>query len=163
MRTAVHSLPDATTDCRINVNGSATFGNVVEPKHSPFAQQSKTAGQKPSFLRINKMITIKYASGGELVSDFDIQSFMDMVMTKAENDNDMNWTVSSSLPIEAITLLIAEGKVPHDKVLFIFEDKEIRPNEYGVIWRPEGYCDIGCKIAEKTLIAAVKKRRTKNV
>jgi len=55
MRTAVHSLPDATTDCRINVNGSATFGNVVEPEHSPFAQLSGTAGQKPSFFRRKKM------------------------------------------------------------------------------------------------------------
>jgi len=105
------------------------------------------------------MIRIEYAPGGELVSDFDIQSFMDMVVSKIENNNDMDWTVSNSLPIEAINLLVAEGKVPHEKVIYIFEDKEIRPNEYGVIWRPKGFCDIGSDIAEKTLVASMKRRK----
>lgn len=99
---------------------------------------------------------VRYAKDGVVVSDFALTEWINGIVANL----DVDLCVSNSTPIHAIRLAIAEGRIPHDRVIFLFEDLEIAVNEYGAIpnW-PIGFADACWDLSTKILQTAQKKRR----
>lgn len=83
------------------------------------------------------MITIEYSKHGLAVSDDSVENFA----LKLFNTNKDFYTSTESL-ILAFRVLIAEGKIPHDKVQFEYDGQIIRLYKNGTFEpQPKGFCD----------------------
>jgi hypothetical protein len=106
------------------------------------------------------MITIEYCAAGEAVSDFDWQAWVDKIM--CHKDQNLRWEVSTTLPINAVRLLIAQDKLNTEEVIFKYKGLRVVVNEYGAIldW-PQGFCMGDQHIVEDILRNGIRKRKEK--
>lgn len=103
------------------------------------------------------VIQINYSRGGKPVSDFEVE---EIVRELSETGGLI--TTSTELVVSAVQMLVAEGMIESEDVSIFFEDVPLEINEYGAIHsRPDGFCDYSIRMAERTLIAAMKKRKRK--
>jgi len=77
-------------------------------------------------------------------------------------DADIHETYSTENIFYALRLLIANGTLPHDRILFVYQGHAFQANEYGAIrdW-PEGFSDLTTRFSENIIRAAMQKRKDK--
>lgn len=90
------------------------------------------------------MLEIEYCEDGEAVSDFKaIEYVKDLYDFATKNNITVSAHVSSEIVIQAARVLIAEGRILHNQVVFIFKEEKITADKYGRMQRwPKGFCDI---------------------
>jgi len=100
---------------------------------------------------------IEYSRKGIAVSDFELGDYV------ADIGLHDHVIVSTENVLFKIKELIAKGQLPHDRVVFLYEGKEIHPNKYGATHNtPDGFMDTIGNIAEETMMAAYKKSKRKS-
>lgn len=113
---------------------------------------------------MGKTLEIYYSEEGECLPDMKV---MDWAKKLVEDFNSTDChdqvykvCVSGALMVDALRLLIAKGTLDHERVVFKYEDKLIKPNRYGYLesW-PKGFCDHSCDILEELLFKAAELRK----
>lgn len=104
------------------------------------------------------MVRIEYSASGTAVSDFDVASHLERVERNLRTPHDTYMVFSTENIIETIRAEVAEGKISHKEICFVFKGEEIQMNEYGRIndW-PAGFCDTVEEAIARILNAAHKK------
>jgi hypothetical protein len=75
------------------------------------------------------MITIEYCQEGKAISDFEIDQWINNLITQGIGE----FKISNSLPAAAIRLAILENRLKHSDVVIKFMDKIFKFNEYAII------------------------------
>jgi hypothetical protein len=110
------------------------------------------------------IIVIYDPQAGAVVPDAKVSSFVnDIIMHRPGGDDWRTrcqyFTIGSETIINEFRLRVAEGKLPHDELIFEFLGKPFQMNEYAVIkdW-PEGFCDYCDKQTVGIVQASMQKR-----
>lgn len=102
------------------------------------------------------MLTVEYSAKGKVVSDFrvEVKYIILLDQIKKAGDNDLRVAYASECMIHRIRLGIVRGDIDHDKVVFEFEGRKLRPNHHARIegW-PDGFADLSERIGEATIDA----------
>lgn len=103
------------------------------------------------------MLTVEYDSSGTAYPD-DLAEVQAARMARCGGA----YRASTSNVITAIRALIAEGRLDHNEVQFVYRGQFIWPNEYGAIpaW-PSGFCAAEGRLVDRIIEGAMKKRREK--
>jgi hypothetical protein len=101
------------------------------------------------------MIKVEYTPNGIPISDFECAEFAANILGALP---DTVYKISTENLFHEIRAQIAEDKLPHDQIVFVFEGEELHINEYGVIqYWPRDFCANSSLTAERCLRAASKK------
>jgi hypothetical protein len=97
------------------------------------------------------MITIEYAKNGKTYSDFEVEKFAnEYCVIYSETKKDTTYVVSNENIVDAMKLMVAEGKISNEHLQFKFEDELINVNNKGEIEKyPIGFCDYTTNILFK--------------
>lgn len=89
------------------------------------------------------MITIHYVEHGDMYSDQGVSRFVQDVQKNVKLECDWNSQVSNELVILALRAAVSQGKIPHNKIRFKYQDTLIHVNKDGrfIDPLPEGFCD----------------------
>lgn len=104
------------------------------------------------------MITIVYTEHGDSNADLKSESLA-MWIYENYKDNDYIYLTSTETLILAFRLLVAEGKIPHDKIVFRFNGEIIKilPDGQTHIGYPKGFCDAETNILFRMMEAKRKR------
>jgi hypothetical protein len=106
----------------------------------------------------SKLTVVYDPFDGDVVTDGHVQHYVNKVIDDLRYENVLI-NVGSELIVEHLRLAIGEGKIAHDRAVFIFNDQEIKFGCAGSMVQPsrwpEGFCDNGMKI-----ISAICKLKT---
>ncbi|OME54116.1 hypothetical protein BSK59_16175 [Paenibacillus odorifer] len=108
-----------------------------------------------------EILTIEYSPNGISISDFNVVEF---ARTFCKNHNEFNedaiYVVSSEIFIDAMKLMIVEGLISHEDIVFVYNNEKLKVNYLGEIERyPSGFCDAGQKILSNVIKERINKRR----
>lgn len=110
------------------------------------------------------MLTIEYCRDGDPISDFEAEEWVREIINIEKNDSEFLSKVSTSLPIDLISLAVVDGKLNYKNVKFLFNGEHMFINEYGVIQNQKiGFCDKSLNTVTKTILAAINKRKEKRI
>ena len=86
-------------------------------------------------------IYVHYKKEGKPISDFKVKEYVYKIIEKTKNyKEEFSWTtlfihaqISNYITVNAFQLAVAQGKIPHENIVFKFEDneEEIGINKYG--------------------------------
>lgn len=103
------------------------------------------------------MIRITYSKDGKSNPDAKSEKLA-LMLHEYKN----NYTTSTNSLITAFRMLIAEGKIPHDEIVFVYEEEELTSNEYGTLNKfPEGFCDVELNLLFRIMNAQRKRVKEK--
>ena len=99
-------------------------------------------------------IVVEYCAEGDPVSDFAVADWSYNFLRGSQT----HYRVSTSLPIDAVRLMIVQGKLDAEDVTFSYSGLVFQANRYGAIpdW-PIGFADRSGAYAHDILLAATKK------
>lgn len=107
------------------------------------------------------MLYFHYCKKGTPINDFLLEEEYKKVLAE-KNNSEMHFWYSTDNIFMRVKVGIVKKDLDYKDVTFIFEDKEIRPNEYGaIIPYPNGFCDVTVTLAEELLRTAMKMRKAK--
>lgn len=86
------------------------------------------------------MITIEFCKEGIPVSYFEYVEWTEYI--KTVHGPYIHIKVSTEMLIHSIRAEIAEGKIPHTEIRFLYDDNYLYPGKDGRLeWWPKGFCD----------------------
>lgn len=109
------------------------------------------------------MLTIIYTEHGD--SNADAKSeFIAMNMYNMYKDNNYTHLSSTSSLFTAFRMLVAEGKIPHDEVVFKFNNKILEINPDGQMKKgyPKGFCDAEFDLMLRIVNAQIARKGERN-
>jgi hypothetical protein len=101
------------------------------------------------------MLTVNYTRDGLPIGDRDAENYARRLISR-----DVAVNVSTANVIQALRCFIAEGDLDCENVRFLFDGQPVMVNRFGACtdW-PNGWCDLGVRMAERTMMAAMSKKR----
>lgn len=101
------------------------------------------------------MLTVEYSEKGVSMADADVQEYVDKTLEDYKASSligfkDTQVIVSNQIVIECFRLAIKQNKISSDKIVFVFEGKELFPRKDGRLdYWPTGFCDLYDSFLEK--------------
>lgn len=103
------------------------------------------------------MLTVEYCKEGEVVSDFDVVSFVQNIIQDLKQGVDKEIKVSTSDVIHQIRLKVAQGGIRYDDIQFKYKDEILIVDKDGRMPHyPQGFADIDMDICDGIMNANVK-------
>ncbi|OGC94027.1 MAG: hypothetical protein A2W25_11640 [candidate division Zixibacteria bacterium RBG_16_53_22] len=107
------------------------------------------------------MIELVYSSDGQAVSDFDIRkTFHETIEPWVNDESTVPFVYSTDNIFYYVQLLVAEGRLDHNKIWFVYNGYRIDINQFGVSsMYIDGFMDLQIQMCEETLLWATHRRK----